>query len=80
MLTGCAQVDVYTAVLSQHNHGQVVEDLFPLHVCQISILVDQLFYLVGGELLVFAKAARLNAGFGNTLLNEEQLCASDTAF
>ena len=72
--------NVYTAVLSQHNNGQVAENSIPLRVGQIRILVDELLHLVGGELLVFAEAARFNAGFGNTLFNQELLCASDTAF
>ena len=75
-----AQGDVYTTVLSQDNDVQVVENFCPLRVAQVRILFHQLFHLVGAEFFLLAKAARFNVGFGNTLFNQELLCASNTAF
>jgi hypothetical protein len=78
-LARCAQGNVHTAVLSQNNDVQVVENFRPLRVAQVGILFDQLFHLVGSEFFLLAKAARFNGSVGNTLFNQELLGASDTA-
>jgi len=59
LLSGGTQGDIYAPIVGQDHHLQIIQHLLPVGRTQVRILRYQLLYLVGSQLVLFAKGPRL---------------------
>jgi hypothetical protein len=54
-LSSGTQIDVHAPIVGQDQHLQIVQHLLSVGRTQVRILRNQLLYLVGRQLVLFAK-------------------------
>jgi hypothetical protein len=75
LLSGGTQGDVYAPIVGEDQHLQILQHLLPVGRTQVLILRYQLLYVVGSQLVLFAKRPRLKVVRRDAVFHQEVLGA-----
>jgi hypothetical protein len=72
-LAGVTQSDVHAAIAGHDDHQHVIEHSLPILRTQLGIPFNRIFYLLVGEVFLFAECLGLDVGGRNSLCDQESL-------